>query len=687
MFAIGMAVIMGFVALTIDVGLAFREKSNLQNAADSAALAAADELATTGSQSAAISQATSYLQMYGYQSPAQTISVNIPPTSGPHAGNSSYVEVLVTTHQSAVFRGPLDSSLWNISARSVAVVGKGNPPPYNFVSLNQSSENHTLLVKLGGQLTVTSGIYVNSSSGGDAFDIFGTGGNISANAIGVHGGWETHNGDTVTVNGITCPSSGATGPGCPTINQAILADPFAGKIAIPALGSAAACATSTFVTQPYSTAQALDTNFSPPQALNANITAAATSFLLKAAASYPIVNGDTILIESEQMAVTSGGGTQTLNVTRGVNGTTAAAHAGGKAIFRVYTPTSTAITSTGTAIQNGDTIQIDSEMMAVTGGGGTKNLTVVRAVNGTTAASHADAASILQVVFTGGTQSSPNACSLPSGSSYTMQPGTYYGGVCIGLPAGTACNTTNCTTGGGAAYSALAVGSAGLSSTATTFKVSNTAIQNGDVIQIDSEQMLVTGGGGTQNPVVTRHYNGTIAATHADKTPIYKVTAGTSVTLAAGTYVMAGGGFWVCGAASLSAPNVLIYNTNDSTYSALGPIYLNTSGTVTLGPQTTGQYTGLTIFQDPALTINNSSCNTKSSDTTTWDIALLSTANGLSGLSGTIYAPQQHAEFGDSVSGTANLAVFTGCIFIDGGNSTFNFQASGLFGVGAGLVE
>jgi hypothetical protein len=63
---------------------------------------------------------------------------------------------------------------------------------------------------------------------------------------------------------------------------------------------------------------------------------------------------------------------------------------------------------------------------------------------------------------------------LPSGGTYTLAPGTYYGGVCIGLPSGTACNTTNCTSGG----------------------------------------------------------------------------IGASVTLAAGTYVMAGGGFWVCGAAS-----------------------------------------------------------------------------------------------------------------------------------------
>ena len=39
------------------------------------------------------------------------------------------------------------------------------------------------------------------------------------------------------------------------------------------------------------------------------------------------------------------------------------------------------------------------------------------------------------------------------------------------------------------------------------------------------------------------------------------------------------------------------------------------------------------------------------------------------------------------MSGTANLAVITGCIFIDGAHSTFNFASNGLFGVGTGLGE
>jgi hypothetical protein len=43
--------------------------------------------------------------------------------------------------------------------------------------------------------------------------------------------------------------------------------------------------------------------------------------------------------------------------------------------------------------------------------------------------------------------------------------------------------------------------------------------------------------------------------------------------------------------------------------------------------------------------------------------------------------------FSDFVGGTANLAVITGCILIDGGNATFDFQLSGLFGVGLALQK
>jgi len=181
------------------------------------------------------------------------------------------------------------------------------------------------------------------------------------------------------------------------------------------------------------------------------------------------------------------------------------------------------------------------------------------------------------------------------------------------------------------------------------------------------------------------------------------------VTLSPGVYIMAGGGFHVCGASNLHAAGVMIYNTSDpdasaATYGILTQFELNTTGTVTLSPQTSGTYAGLTIFQDPTQDLEanqNDTCDKKSHGGTIgqdqfddWDISLRSMAssgsNGpLGSLSGTIYAPANQALFADQVSGKANLAVLTGCIYVgNGADTTFNFLPSngGLFGISPALT-
>src|SRR5581483_12346931 len=121
---------------------------------------------------------------------------------------------------------------------------------------------------------------------------------------------------------------------------------------------------------------------------------------------------------------------------------------------------------------------------------------------------------------------------------------------------------------GPTAYSPNVALSSSISSSTTSIPVTwsgwNTAdpVSTGDVIQVGNEQMLVTraptGSGGSATLPVTRHYNGTSAASHSSGTTVYRVPpqVGTAhVTLAPGTYVMAGGGLFVCGLSTLSAPN------------------------------------------------------------------------------------------------------------------------------------
>jgi hypothetical protein len=378
-------------------------------------------------------------------------------------------------------------------------------------------------------------------------------------------------------------------------------------------------------------------------------------------------------------------------------------------------------TSGSDPIAVNDVILVDSEQMRVTAitpgsgpGGSTKaTLTVTRAYNGSTAATHANNTAVTKAV-TGvtGTAAIPSPCVYTSGN-VTLQPGTYYGGICIGSLSTTGCDNGNClSTGTATAYSpavTLNTGGAGtsLSATATSAPVKwasgSDPVAVNDVIVIESEQMLVTAitpvTGTTANLTVTRHYNNTTATTHNNNKAVSEYTAPPHVTatMAPGTYVIAGGGLRVCGASSLSAPNVLIYNTQDpshtSGYGALDQFELNTTGSVDLGPQDDGAYQGLTIWQDSNLALDTAdSCNSRNNTSSPsqtqineYDIALMSAAstgvNGsLGSISGSIYAPYNRADFVEALSGTANLAVLSSCIMINGGNSTFAFNPSGLFG-------
>ncbi|MSO95012.1 MAG: hypothetical protein EXQ81_04355 [Thermoleophilia bacterium] len=435
-------------------------------------------------------------------------------------------------------------------------------PPYSFVALDTSCDNHTLILRTGGHLTVTNGVYVNSCNTGDGFDIKGTVGLITAPTIETVGGWEVYvNSTQVRVGGTQCPvpplkysyfgpGNASNSPqiaGCPTMGSPILADPFV-DVAEPPVG-APACP---------SPAYGSATSYSPTLHLKSTITSTQTAIVVKESAP-TIPNGEIIIIDSEKMYVTSGGGTVNLTVQRAAIGTAAASH------------------------------NKDKEIKAI------------------------------PVIGTGGNAALPTSCKISSGAQ-TLQPGTYYGGICIGVASEAECG--------------LKVGGTCTTTSSTT----------------------------------------------------------ANVTLAAGTYIMAGGGFSVCGSSTLSAPDVLIYNTQDDTNTAgagaIEQFKLNTTGSVDLGPQATGRYAGLTIFEDRTLSVAGpaSKCDAKSKNVDLADIAFSSTAttgaNGkLGSISGTIYAPGPRAIYSDYMGGIANIALMISCIAIDGTDSTYDFQDAGLFGV------
>ncbi len=97
LFALGLAVLLGMAAMTIDVGLAYVARRDMQNATDAAALAGADLLLEGQSSGLAKNAARDLALQNGYDGTAADVKVtiNLPPTSGPHSGDSDFIEVII----------------------------------------------------------------------------------------------------------------------------------------------------------------------------------------------------------------------------------------------------------------------------------------------------------------------------------------------------------------------------------------------------------------------------------------------------------------------------------------------------------------------------------------------------------------------------------------------------------------
>ena len=231
LFTLVLLVLVAVSGMLLDGGMASTTRRQAQAAADTAALAAAKAAATGGDATAA---AQSIAATNGFPNAATNcsgqattgVTVNNPPATGSNAGVAGYVEVIVQRPMRTGFSSLVGQSCWMVSARAVASVSNSAVASCNFCAINDTNSNHTLVLKNGATLRVDGDIYVNSASGGytpgscgtsgwkvcgDGFDVFGTGGYISARTISTNGGWETHDlniataDGLATLNGSPCP--------------------------------------------------------------------------------------------------------------------------------------------------------------------------------------------------------------------------------------------------------------------------------------------------------------------------------------------------------------------------------------------------------------------------------------------------------------------------------------------------
>lgn len=180
LFAVSALVLLAFAGLAIDTGYMLHQKRKMQNAADAAALAAAQEL-HRGNTSTYANAALTDSRMNGFTNGSNdtSVTVNRPPTNGTYAGNSNYVQVAVSQPQPTFFMSMFNFSRVPMSARATAFVG--GAAGGGCITLLHPSFDGSYYTSGGSTVAADCGMWVNSNStkaienqGNSAFTSMGT---------------------------------------------------------------------------------------------------------------------------------------------------------------------------------------------------------------------------------------------------------------------------------------------------------------------------------------------------------------------------------------------------------------------------------------------------------------------------------------------------------------------------------
>lgn len=166
LLALLLPALLGMAGLVIDGGLLMAAQRQAQNAADAAALAAAMDKLRGKADSTATATATTFVKDAQYNNlPNATLALNTPPTSGPYAGATDYVEAVVTSPVLTSFIQVLGvNSNQQVQARAVAAIeavaaGEGA------IVLDPTAVPG-LAVSGGGHLVVNGRVVINSQGSG-----------------------------------------------------------------------------------------------------------------------------------------------------------------------------------------------------------------------------------------------------------------------------------------------------------------------------------------------------------------------------------------------------------------------------------------------------------------------------------------------------------------------------------------
>jgi Flp pilus assembly protein TadG len=199
--AVSLVIIVGVMAVVLDGGVLMAERRHAQSVADSAAYAAAGSLYQnyasdngldrTGSAKT-IALAIAADNGYANDGTTSTVTVNIPPLSGPFKGTSGHAEVLVSYQQPKLFSALWGAGSMSVTARTTAR-GIAIASDIGLLLLDPSMSG-AVLAKGNGPVNVPNGRVVVNSSAAAAVDLRGNG-SVTALETDITGGASDSKGD------------------------------------------------------------------------------------------------------------------------------------------------------------------------------------------------------------------------------------------------------------------------------------------------------------------------------------------------------------------------------------------------------------------------------------------------------------------------------------------------------------
>src|SRR5215216_267206 len=167
-----------FTALAIDGGMVFSDRRHAQNAADTAALAAAlAKIRTPGyppntpadPNLAAIAAGLERAASNGYDNNGTSnfVEVHIPPISGPYAGNDEYIQVIITSYVRTTFARIVGRQLVKNITDAVARAQTGSSDTSSGLAAIAALTQTGIGVSMDGNIildVINSGVFSNSNS-------------------------------------------------------------------------------------------------------------------------------------------------------------------------------------------------------------------------------------------------------------------------------------------------------------------------------------------------------------------------------------------------------------------------------------------------------------------------------------------------------------------------------------------